>query len=117
MINISLKLTINFTNRTETLFVEFTVSTNDDGFISREDLLKEINKRAILMLKSKLDIDPDVIFAAKEIADIIRTSNKFNTTVTGPIGWEDDVLFELTSENDNPYSDSSEDIDENDWMS
>lgn len=110
MINISLKLTINFTNRTENLSVEFTVSTNDYGFICREDLLKEINNRAILMLKSKLDIDPDVIFAAKEIADIIRTSNKFNTTVTGPEGWEDDVLFELTSENDNPYKEEKEDI-------
>jgi hypothetical protein len=107
MINISLKLTINFTGRTETASVEFTVSTNDDGFICREDLLKEINKKAILMLKSKLDINPDAIFTAEEIADIIRTSNKFNTTVIGVDGW-DDVLFELTSENDNPYVEEEE---------
>lgn len=108
MIKISLKLTINFSDRTETVSAEFSVTTNDNEFICREDLLKEINKRAILMLKSKLDIDPGVIFAAEEIADIIRTSNKFNTTVTGPIGWENDVLFELTSENDNPYEEEKE---------
>lgn len=108
MIKISLKLTINFTDRTETVSVEFTVSTNDNGFICREDLLKEINKRAILMLKTKLDINPDAIFTAEEIADIIRSCNKFNTTITGVDGW-DDVLFELTSENDNPYKEEEED--------
>lgn len=107
MIKISLKLTINFSDRTETVSAEFTVSTNDNGFICREDLLKEIDKRAILMLKSKLDINPVVIFTAEEIADIIRSCNKFNTTITGVDGWGD-VLFELTSENDNPYKEEEE---------
>jgi len=109
MINISLKLTINFTDRTETVSVEFTVSTNDDGFICRENLLKEINKRAILMLKTKLYLNPDKIFADDEIADIIRSCKKFNTTITGVNGW-DDLLFELTSENDNPYNDSASEM-------
>lgn len=103
MIKISLKLTINFSDRTETVSAEFTVSTNDDGFICKEDLLKEINNRAILMLKTKLNLNPNKIFADDEIADIIRSCNKFNITVPGPEGWEDDVHFELTSENDNPF--------------
>ena len=109
MINISLKLTINFSDRTETVSAEFTISTNDDGFICREDLLKEIDKRAILMLKSKLDINPVAIFTAEEIADIIRSCKKFNTTITGVNGW-DDLLFELTSENDNPYNNSASEM-------
>jgi hypothetical protein len=103
MIKISLRMTINFSDRTETVSAEFTVSTDDYGFICREDLLKEINKRAILMLKTKLNLNPDKIFADDEIADIIQSCNKFNITVPGPEGWEDDVHFELTSENDNPF--------------
>jgi len=103
MIKISLRMTINFSDRTETVSAEFTVSTDDYGFICREDLLKEINKRAILMLKTKLNLNPDRIFADDEIADIIRSCSKFNITVPGPEGWEDDVHFELTSENDNPF--------------
>jgi hypothetical protein len=106
MITIEIKLHIKDTEnilRNETTSVKFEVFTESNGFINPDNLLNEINKKSILLLQSKLDLHPDKIFFLEEMAELIRTNSGYNTTVTGPEGWEDKLIFELTSENSIPY--------------
>jgi hypothetical protein len=114
MITIEIKLHIKDTKnilRNETTSVKFKISTESNGYIDSDDLLDEINKKSILLLQSKLDLHPDKIFFLEEMAELIRTNDLYNTTVTGPEGWEDSLIFELTSENNNPYKNiSAEDM-------
>lgn len=106
MITVEIKLHIKDTKnilRNETTSVKFKISTESNGYIDSDDLLDEINKKSILLLQSKLDLHPDKIFFLEEMAELIRTNDWYNTTITGPEGWEDKIIFELTSENSNPY--------------
>lgn len=110
MITIEIKLHIKDTKnilRNETTSVKFEIFTESNGYINSNDLLEKINKKSILLLQSKLDLHPDKIFSLEEMAELIRTSSEYNTTVTGPEGWEDNLIFELTSENSNPHKNIS----------
>lgn len=106
MITIEIKLHIKDTEnilRNQTTSVKFEIFTESNGYINSNDLLEKINRKSILLLQSKLDLDPDEIFFLEEIAELIRTYSEYNTSVTGPEGWGDKLIFELTSVNSNPY--------------
>lgn len=110
MITIEIKLHIKDTKnilRNETTSVKFEIFTESNGYINSDDLLDKINEKSILLLQSKLDLHPDKIFFLEEMAELIRTSSEYNTTVTGPEGWEDNLIFELTSKNSNPHKNIS----------
>lgn len=108
MITIEIKLHIKDTKnilRNETTSVKFKISTESNGYIDSDDLFDEINKKSMLLLQTKLDLlHSDKIFFLEEMAGLILTCREYNTSVTGPKGWEDKLIFELTSENNNPYN-------------
>lgn len=113
MITIDLKLHIKGSPemkvREQSTSVKFKMFTDSDGFIKPEKILEELNGYSDRILQASLGIEFPKIFEGSKIPDLIRDSYVFNITVTpcdkdwSDTFWSDTLIFEVTSENDNPY--------------
>lgn len=109
MITIDLKLHIKGSTkvmvREQSTSVKFKIFTDAEGFIEPEKILEELNEYSDRILRASLDgMEFPRIFEGNEIPNLIRDSYGFNITVTPKInGWSDTLVFEVTSENNNPY--------------
>jgi hypothetical protein len=108
MITIELKLHIKGSTkvkvREQSTSVKFKMFTDSDGFIKPEKILEELNKYSDRILQATLSIEYPKTFEGSKIPDLIRDSYGFNITVTPRDNdWKDTLIFEVTSENNNPY--------------
>ena len=108
MITIDLKLHIKGSPemkvREQSISVIFKMFTDSDGFIKPEKILEELNEYSDRILQASLGIEFPKIFEGSKIPDLIRDSYGFNITVTPEVDyWSDALIFEVTSENNNPY--------------
>ena len=108
MITINLKLHIKGSTKVEvreqSTSVIFKMFTDSDGFIKPEKILEELNGYSDRILQASLCKKKKKIFEGSKIPDLIRDSYGFNITVTPrDKDWSDTLIFEVTSENNNPY--------------
>ena len=108
MITIDLKLHIKGSSkmkvREQSTSVRFKMFTESDGFIEPEKILDVLNEYSDKILQASLGIEFPRIFEGNDIPNLIRDSYGFNITVTPQDdNWSDTLIFEVTSENNNPY--------------
>ena len=109
MITIDLKLHIKGSPkikvREQSTSVKFKMFTDSEGFIKPGEILEKLNEYSDRILQASLGgIEFPKIFEGSKIPDLIRDSYGFNITVTPQdVNWKDTLIFEVTSENNNPY--------------
>jgi hypothetical protein len=91
--------------REQSTSVKFKIFTDCDGFIEPEKILEVLNEYSDRILQASLGgMELPRIFEGSEIPNLIRDSYGFNITITPKLkDWSDTLVFEVTSENNNPY--------------
>lgn len=108
MITINLKLHIKGSSKTKvrdlSTSVIFKMFTESDGFIEPEKILEELNEYSNRILQAALSIEFPRMFEGNNIPNLIRDSYGYYITVTpSDNNWSDALIFEVISENTNPY--------------